>query len=85
MDYCGSTLSRVWTLNPESGWGGKYKTFKFSIKGMSDSYYSKCTITQMNVSGYATFLVVSPITVKSEMQDIAIISVTEAESVAKVH
>ena len=52
---------------------------------MSDSYYSKCTITQMNVSGYATFLVVSPITVKSEMQDIAIISVTEAESVAKVH
>ena len=49
---------------------------------MADSDYKKFPIKLRSVSLYATFLEGAPITVKSGMQKIFTLSVTEAETVA---
>eukprot|EP00957_Ditylum_brightwellii_P177664 13532633-Ditylum_brightwellii.AAC.1 len=36
------TPKRGWKLKSERTWDGKYKTFKFRVKGKSDSDYAKC-------------------------------------------
>ena len=84
MRYSVETPKRGWKLKPERTWNGKDKTFKFRIKGKSDSDYAKCPVTRRSVSGYATFLENTPITVKSAMQKIVALSVTEAEMVSGV-
>ena len=54
------------------------------MSGLSDSDYAKYPKTRRSVSGYATFLEGTPVTVKSAMQKIVALSVTEAETIAAV-
>ena len=82
MDFCVATPKRGWFLKPERVWDGKDKNFKFRISGQSDSDYAKCPVTRRSVSGYSAFLEGAAVTVKSAMQKIVSLSVTEAEIVA---
>ena len=84
MEYCVGTPNRGWLLRPTRKWDGKDKSYKFRIRGQSDSDYAKCPVTRRSVSGYATFLEDAPVTVKSAMQKIVTLSVTEAETVSAV-
>ena len=84
MDFCVATPKRGWFLKPERVWDGKDKNFKFRISGQSDSDYAKCPVTRRSVSGYSAFLEGAAVTVKSAMQKIVSLSVTEAEMVAAV-
>jgi len=70
-------------LKPNRKWNGR-KGFLFRIRGKSDSDYATCPITRKSVSGYAVFLEGAPITVKSLMQRIIALSVTEAETISGV-
>ena len=54
------------------------------MSGLLDSDYAKCPKTRSSVSRYATFVEGAPITVKSAMQKIVAVSVTEAERIAAV-
>eukprot|EP00957_Ditylum_brightwellii_P102727 7829301-Ditylum_brightwellii.AAC.1 len=51
---------------------------------MADSDYAKCPVTCRSVIGCAKFLEGTPITVKSVMQKIVSLSVTEAETIAGI-
>ena len=51
----------------------------------ANSDYAKCPVTRRSVSVYATFLEGAPVTVKSAMQSVVALSVTEAETIAGVH
>ncbi len=62
----------------------KDKDFLFKVSGMSDSDYAKCPVTRRSVSGYSTMLEGAPVTVKSSMQKVVALSVTEAETIAAV-
>eukprot|EP00957_Ditylum_brightwellii_P052391 3973374-Ditylum_brightwellii.AAC.1 len=42
MSYSVETPKRGWELKPERTWDGMDKTFKFRVKGKSDSGYAKC-------------------------------------------
>ena len=83
MKYCVSTPKRGWRLRPTRSWNGK-KGFLFKIRGKSDSDYATCPDTRKSVSGYAVYLEDAPITLKSLMQRIIALSVTEAETIAGV-
>lgn len=83
MKYCVSTPNRGWRLKPKRTWDGR-KGFKFRISGKSDSDYATCPDTRKSVSGFSVFLEGAPITVKSLMQRIIALSVTEAETIAGV-
>eukprot|EP00957_Ditylum_brightwellii_P123080 9384271-Ditylum_brightwellii.AAC.1 len=84
MEHCRATPKRGWRLKPTRAWDGKDKSFEFYIKGMADSDYAKCPVMRRSVSGYATFLEDAPINVKSIMQKIVALSVTEAETITGV-
>eukprot|EP00957_Ditylum_brightwellii_P047484 3606418-Ditylum_brightwellii.AAC.1 len=73
---------RGWKLKPECKWDGKDKSFQFRITGMSESDNTKCPMTRRSVSGYSTFLEGTPISVKSDMQRIVVLSVIEVEIIA---
>jgi len=84
MKHCVSTPKQGWwKLKPNRTWNGK-KGFLFRIRGKSDSDYATCPDTRKSMSGYAVFLEGAPITVKSLMQQIIALSVTEAETIAGV-
>ena len=78
MEYCKSMPNRGWTLKPKREWDGKDKTFKFCIHGLTDSDYAQCLITYRSVSGYAAFLGGAPVSVKSVVERVVMLSVTEA-------
>eukprot|EP00957_Ditylum_brightwellii_P089316 6800481-Ditylum_brightwellii.AAC.1 len=84
MEYCVATPNHGWLLKPTRVWDEKDKTFQSRIWGMADSDYFKCPVTRRSVSKYATFLEDAPVTIKSAMQKIVSLSVTEAETVAGV-
>ena len=84
MEHCKGTPSRGWTLKPERKWDGKDKTYKFRVHGLADSDYAKCPATRRSVSGYAVFLEGAAVSVKSAMQHVVALSVTEAELMAGV-
>ena len=84
MEYCVVTPEHGWLLSPNKKWDGKDRGFKFRIHGVADSDYAKCQISRRSVSGYATFLEGAPVTVKSAMQKVVALSVTEAETIAGV-
>jgi len=75
---------RGWILNPERKWDDKNKDFKFQIISKADSDYAKCPATKRSASGYSTFLEGDPVTVKSTMQKVVALSVTEADTIAGV-
>lgn len=79
MRYCLKYPNRGWTLRPERKWNGKDQNFEFRITGKSDSDYANCPTTRRSVTGYSVFLEGAPIQVKSMMQRIVALSVTEAE------
>eukprot|EP00957_Ditylum_brightwellii_P153758 11702810-Ditylum_brightwellii.AAC.1 len=81
MEHCIATPSRGWLLKPTRMWNGKDKTFKFRIVDMANSDYAKCPVTHRSVSGCATFLEGAPITVKSVMQKVVALSVTDAKTI----
>ena len=84
MNYCVNTPNRGWYMRPNRSWDGKDKKFLFKVSGMSDSDYAKCPVTRRSVSGYSTMLEGAPVTVKSSMQKVVALSVTEAETIAAV-
>jgi hypothetical protein len=84
MKYCTITKDRGWTLKPSRTWDGKDREFEFRIKGKADSNYATCSDTRKSVTGYCVYLEDAPITVKSGMQKIVALSVTEAETIAVV-
>eukprot|EP00957_Ditylum_brightwellii_P168718 12841978-Ditylum_brightwellii.AAC.1 len=84
MECCTAMPNRGPKLKPEHKWYGKDKAFQFRIIGMSDSDYVKYPMARWNVNGYSTFLEDDPITVKSPMQRIVVLSVTKAEAIAGV-
>jgi hypothetical protein len=76
------TPERGLLLKPNCAWDGN-PAFLFTISGKSDSNYATDE-TRRSISGYATYLNGSPITMKSGMQQFVKLSVTEAELVAAV-
>jgi hypothetical protein len=84
MKYCRDTPKRGWTLKPDRNWDGKNKNFLFIIKGKSDSNYATCKETRRSVSGYVIYLEGALVSVKSGMQKIIALSVSEAEIIALV-
>jgi hypothetical protein len=85
MDYCWGTRNRGLVIKPSGKWTGKVDGTKFIIKGVSDSDYAKDLDTRRSVSGYSVFLNGAPIAMKSKMQDVVTLSVTEAELIAATH
>ena len=84
MKYCVITKHRGWTLQPSRTWDGKDQNFEFIIRGKSDSNFATCSDTRKSVTGYCVYMEDAPITVKSGMQKIVALSVTEAETIATV-
>lgn len=85
MTYCCNTEDKEIIIDPTSRWKGKIDdTFKFEIKGISDSDYAKDTSTRKSVSGYVGFLNDSLITAKNKMQECVTLSVAEAELMALI-
>jgi hypothetical protein len=85
MKYCVNTNDRGLMLKPTRQWDGRDKTFKFRIKGISDSDYAKEPVTRRSVGGWSAFLEDAPYTRKSKMQATVKLSVTEAEADAGVN
>ena len=84
MKYCITTRKLGWTLKPSRKWNGKDKNFEFIIRGESDSNYATCVETRKSVTGFCVYLEDALISVKSGMQKIVALSVTEAEVIALV-
>ena len=84
MKYCSDTKERGWELKPNRKWDGKDQSFLFKIRGKSDSNYATCKETRKSITGYLVWLEESLIAVKSGMQKIVALSVTEAEIIALV-
>eukprot|EP00957_Ditylum_brightwellii_P061122 4638258-Ditylum_brightwellii.AAC.1 len=84
VGYCAAIPDRGWKLKSEHKWDGKDESFQLRITGMSDSDYTKCPVTRRSVSVYITFLEGAPITVKSAMQRVVVLSVTKAETIAGI-
>jgi hypothetical protein len=84
MKYCVDHPERGWMLKPLRTWNGKDKDFEFIISGKSDSNYATCSETRKSVTGFIVMLEGTVIAVKSGMQKIVALSVTEAEIIALV-
>lgn len=78
MKHAATTEARGLLLKPDAKWDGD-PNFEFAVGGTSDSDCSKDMETRRSVSGHATFLNGSPITMKSKMQQTVTLSVTEEE------
>ena len=84
MKYCVSTKDLGWTLKPTRTWDGKDRNFEFIVSGECDSNFATCSETRKSVTGYCIYLEEALVAVKSGMQKIVAISVTEAEVIAMV-
>ena len=67
LKYCNDTKLRGYELKPSRKWDGKDISFKFKIKGNSDSNYATCKETRRSVTGYIVWLEDALIAVKSSM------------------
>ena len=84
MKYCRTTRTRGWKLHPKRKWNCKDKSFEFVLRGKSDSNYASCKETRRSVTGFVVYLEDTLISVKSGMQKIIALSVSEAELFALV-
>lgn len=84
MEYCVSTPKCDWLLPPGRNKCDKDKMFKFFFTGQSNSDHPKCPVTRRSVTCYSIFLEDAPVTFKSAIQKIAVLSVTEAETVSAI-
>ena len=83
MSYCWNTREKGRTLKPERKCDeAVLKTFKFRIKGRSDSNYAADPESRRSVTGYSVFFEGAPTATKSKMQECVTMSVTEAEYVS---
>jgi hypothetical protein len=78
MKYFCNTPERGLLLKPTIGSDGS-PMLLFEITGYSDLDWAKDPITRQSVSGWSTFLLDSPISMKSKMMPIVALSVMEAE------
>jgi hypothetical protein len=79
MEYCVQTPERGLLLKPTGVWDGKDKSYKFVVKGVSDSEFAKDIATRRSVGGHTVYLCGAPVMLTSKMQRIVAASVTEAE------
>jgi hypothetical protein len=84
MKYCVDTPKRGWFLKPSRVWDGVDKTFEFILRAKADSNFATCTETRRSITGLVIWLEDAVIAVKSGMQRIVALSVTEAEVIAMV-
>ena len=84
VEFIERTKDRGWKLNPDKRWNGIDKTFKFKIKGKSDSNFANCVNRRRSVNGWVVYLEGALVACKSNMQKIVALSVTEAKLVAAV-
>ena len=84
VNYLWQTPDRGWFLKPNRKRNGLNKMFKFKLRGKSDSNYATCTDTLKSVTSYVVYLEEAPVAIKSVMQKIIALSVTEAELIALV-
>ena len=84
MKYCVNTKEDGWVLKPSRTWDGKDKTFKFLLRGKSDSNYATCKETRRSVTGYVVYLEDALISFKSGMHKLVALSVSEEEIIALV-
>ena len=84
IDYVWQTPERGWYLKPTRLWSGLDKNFRFRVTGKSDSSYATCVDTRESVTGYVVYLEEAPVAIKSVMQRVIALSVTEAELIALI-
>ena len=84
MQYCVCHPNRGWTLKPSRKWTNCDKNFEFSVTGDSDSNYATCEETRKSITGFIVRVEKSIVAVKSGMQKIGALSMTEAEIIAVV-
>eukprot|EP00957_Ditylum_brightwellii_P054520 4130425-Ditylum_brightwellii.AAC.1 len=80
--YCGMTPKCGLLLKPEGKWNGQNR-FMFELTGCSDSEYAKDE-SRRSVNRWSVFLCKAPISVKSKMMPVIVLSVAEAELFAAV-
>ena len=76
MKFVERTKDRGWKLKPDRRWNGIDKTFKFKIKGKSDSNFANCVNRRRSVNEWVVYLEGALVACKSNM--------TEAKLVAAV-
>ena len=79
MAYVVSTPDRGFVLDPSRLWNGRSDALKFIIAGEADSDYAKCPVTRRSISGNVTRFEGVAIIIKSIMQKLVALSVTESE------
>jgi len=84
MAYVCSTPKRGYFLNPKDKWDGNPNSYKFRISGEADAYFAKDPLTRRSVSDNVARLEEVPVIVKSVMQKLVAISVTESELYSRV-
>ena len=82
--YVRGTPTRGLLLKPFGTWDGKDRSFKFVIRGRSDSNYATDKDTRRSVTGTVVYLNEAPIVFGSVTQKHVTLSVTEAELAAGV-
>ena len=84
MKYCVDTKNRGWMLQPNRKWDGIDLNFEFRINGRADSNFATCRDTRKSITGYVVWFEGAVIAIRSVMQKIVALSVTEAEVIAIV-
>jgi hypothetical protein len=82
--YVRATAERGLVLKPSGQWDGKDKSYKFKVRGRSDSNYATDPETRKSVTGNVVYLNDAPIMFQSVTQKTVTLSVTEAELTACV-
>ena len=82
--YVRYTRSRCLVIKPSGAWDGKDKSFKFKIRGRSDSNYATDKETRRSITGSVVYLNDAIVMFQSSTQKHVTLSVTEAELAALV-
>ena len=81
MQFCLCSKDKGLKLKPSGVWDGN-KSYKFHIRGHSDSDYAKRVEDRKSVTGYSTYLNDASIFNKNKTQNSVTQSVSEAELIA---
>src|SRR5687767_2152082 len=82
MRYCVGTANEGLIIKPKGSWDGS-RDYQFEVTGMSDSEYAKDE-SRKSVNGWSAYLNGSPVSFRSRMMSIVVLSVTEAELFAAI-